>query len=102
MRKSNSDYLALVKTFSKNSHTVRNMFRAFVIVGAVCDACLLLIDKTNLTPTYKTYGMRRFGRDTLGRGAAVPLLGFACSLARGVGTIVIFGVLASRVFRQKK
>ncbi|MBQ4248399.1 MAG: stage V sporulation protein AE [Clostridia bacterium] len=108
---------------------------AFVTGGAICAACQLLIDKTNLTPARILTGCVVLGVILTGAGiyepfvrfagagATVPILGFGYSLARGVEqaversgllgaftggftatsagveAAVIFGVLASLLFK---
>ena len=70
--------------------------RAFLVGGAICAVCQVLIDKTKLTPARILTGLVCIGVvlgllgvyeplvDFAGAGASVPLLGFGYNMFKGV------------------
>lgn len=72
------------------------VLRAFLVGGAICAVCQILIDKTKLTPARILTGLVCLGValgligvyeplvDFAGAGATVPLLGFGYNMFKGV------------------
>ncbi len=72
------------------------VLRAFLVGGAICAICQILIDKTKLTPARILTGLVCLGVvlgllgwykplvDFAGAGATVPLLGFGYNMFKGV------------------
>ena len=72
------------------------VLRAFLVGGAICAVCQILIDKTKLTPARILTGLVCVGvvlgligvyeplTDFAGAGATVPLLGFGYNMFKGV------------------
>lgn len=75
-------------------------WKAFLVGGAICAVCQILIDRTKLTPAriltalvvlgvvLTAVGVYQPLVDWAGAGATVPLLGFGYVLAEGVKTAV--------------
>ncbi len=101
MQKSNSDYLSLVKTFSKNSRAARNMLRAFWTGGLICILGQALLDIMNaqehltrdeavsvVTVTLVLFSVLATGAGLYkplakyaGAGTLIPVTGFANAVA---------------------
>ena len=72
------------------------VLRAFLVGGAICGVCQILIDKTKLTPAriltslvcigvvLGLFGVYEPLVDFAGAGATVPLLGFGYNMFKGV------------------
>lgn len=111
--------------------------KAFIVGGLICVIGQILIDKTSLTPArilvsyvvagviLQVFGLYQKLLDFAGAGAAIPLSGFGCVLAKGVKKAVeqdgiigifsggitagaagisaalIFGLLAAVIFKPK-
>lgn len=75
---------------------VLSLLKAFLVGGIICAICQVIIDRTKLTPARILVGLVVLGviltavgvyapfAEWAGSGATVPLLGFGCSLAKGV------------------
>ena len=90
-------------------HIVVSLLKAFLVGGAICAVCQILIDKTRLTPARILVSLVVLGVflggvgvyepivKFAGSGATVPLLGFGYSLSQGVRDAVdeqgLLGVL---------
>ena len=83
-----------------------NFLYAFLVGGAICAVCQILIDLTALTPARILAGLAVFGVflsavgiysplfDISGCGASLPLLGYGANIAKGVREAVDqFGIL---------
>lgn len=86
-----------------------SLVKAFLVGGAICAVCQVVIDLTKLTPARILVGLVVLGviltgigvyapfAQWAGSGATVPLLGFGMSLAKGVREAVdqtgLLGVL---------
>lgn len=80
--------------------TIMDYLKAFLVGGAICAVCQILIDRTKLTPAriltalvvlgvvLGAAGVYKPFADWAGAGATVPLLGFGYVLADGVRTAV--------------
>ena len=89
---------------------VLNLFKAFIVGGAICVVGQLLIDYTRLTPAKILVGFVIIGVilggtgiyqylvDFGGAGATIPLMGFGYNLAKGTKEAVaqdgLLGVLS--------
>jgi len=78
------------------TETIFSLIKAFAVGGAICAVCQTVIDRTRLTPARILVSLVVLGviltavgvyapfAEWAGCGATVPLLGFGCSLAKGV------------------
>lgn len=89
------------------------IIKAFLVGGAICAVCQILIDKTKLTPARILTSLVCIGVvmgllgwyqpivDFAGAGATVPLLGFGYSMFKGVAEALakdgLLGVLTGGI-----